>query len=622
MWTIPTAFVFRDTDSEFLSGVAYLGIPIMLVLFVWKRRDRSFDWLFLWFAASIATTGVAELLDASAAWVPVQPWLGVARVLSAAAAVATAVLTVLALPGMLALPDRAVLSTENLALRNGIHDSERRFSEVADAAPARIWMTNAEGLLIYCNVQTETFYGIPRSELLGLNAPPRVHPEDFESCFRLWLDAFRKRIPIQVEFRQLRADNEWRWTNAHVVPRFSPNGAFLGYIGIMVDVTERRQVEAELIAAKKAAEDASRAKDDFIAALSHELRTPLTPALMTATSMELDETLAPEMRRQWGLIRHDIELEVRLIDDLLDLARIVRGKLSVRPEYANIDSLLTKSIEIVREESVRKQIALYFEPTATITTIHADPARLEQVFWNLLKNAIKFTPAHGNVHVRTFNPDLTSLSIEIRDTGIGIAAEHIASIFRPFEQAAATGDRRYGGLGLGLAIAKTIVELHHGTISVASPGPQRGTSFTVQLPIAEVRHQPVPRPAAAPAPCGAPLHILLVEDDEQTREVLVRILSRDGHEVQPAESCAAAFEALLAHTSNDPFQVLISDLGLPDGNGLSLVQQIKSQYPLLTAIALSGYGTDEDIQHSLQAGFRVHLTKPVGIEALRRALAA
>ncbi|MEI6350809.1 MAG: GAF domain-containing protein [Verrucomicrobiota bacterium] len=390
-----------------------------------------------------------------------------------------------------------------------------------------------------------------------------------------------------------------------------------GYVAIAMD---RAQNERDVLKAKQAAENANRAKDFFLAALSHELRTPLTPALMTATALEEDETLETPLREQMGVVRHSVELEARLIDDLLDLTRIERGKFPLQLEEVDVHPLLAEAMATVREDTLRKQLTLEINASAKWRIAHADPARLQQVFWNLLKNAIKFTPAHGRIAIRTYNPTIDSIMVEFSDTGIGIPPEAFRQIFLPFEQGGAAGDHRYGGLGLGLAISKSIVELHKGTLSVASAGLNRGATFSVSLPVLPLEQLPID-PEIARSQRHAPhRHILLVEDNEQTRTVLARLLSREGHEVQAEGTCNGALVA--AHAQAHPFDVLISDLGLPDGSGLNLVRELKADIPQLTAIAVSGYGTNEDVARSLQAGFCAHLTKPISIEDIRRTLAA
>ena len=606
---------------DILTGLASLCIPIVLVVFVWKRRENTFNWLFLLFAALIAVSGITDLLDAIPTWAPVslqaaEAARGVMMLLS----VTTAVLLIYALPKLLALPNRAELSNENRALRRGILESERRFSEVADTAPARIWMTDVDGLLIYCNTQTEIFYGIPRCDLLGLNAPPRVHPEDFERCFKLWLDCFRRRVPIQAEFRQLRADGEWRWTNAHVVPRFAADGTFLGSIGLMVDVTERRAAEMALTEAKRLAEEANCAKDDFIAALSHELRTPLTPILMIARMLVDDPELSPEMvRTQVRVLLQNAQMEARLIDDLLDVARFARGKFSIQPERVSMDDLLRSTLETVREGILQKQLGIHINIAARCGVLTADPVRLRQVLWNLLKNAIKFTPEHGDVYVRVFNPDSERISVEVRDTGVGLAPEMLEKIFTPFEQGAAAGKAHFGGLGLGLAISKAIVDSHRGSITAASAGINSGATFTFSLPLGDLAEALPAEPVHEPVSRLGPLRILLVEDNDDTRVLLARLLEREGHQVQAVSSCLEAFSGI-ENATLEPFNALISDLDLPDGDGFEVVRRIKAKDPRTMGIALSGYGAAEDIRKSLDSGFDAHLTKPIEMQELRELL--
>jgi len=259
------------------------------------------------------------------------------------------------------------------------------------------------------------------------------------------------------------------------------------------------------------------------------------------------------------------------------------------------------------------------DPVADTLRVNADPARLQQVLWNLFKNAIKFTPSGGCIHVRTFNPDPQSVAIEVNDTGVGIAPESLEDIFLPFHQAAATGKHRYGGLGLGLAISKAIVEVHGGTIAAAN-GAKGGASFTVRLPVAQTDDKSEDQSLHI-TQGPAPLRILLVEDHDHTRAILASLLTRDGHLVEAVNSCAAALKAAHNQSSTQPFQMLISDLGLPDGTGFDLVRELKTANPSLKAIALSGYGTDEDFKKSTDAGFAKHFVKPINFQDLRRVLA-
>ena len=384
---------------------------------------------------------------------------------------------------------------------------------------------------------------------------------------------------------------------------------------------EHRAAEAALIAEKERAEIASHAKDNFLAALSHELRTPLTPVLMTATALRDDERIPADIRADLGMIERNIALEARLIDDLLDLTAISKGKLQLREELCDVHSLIGLATEIVRDEAQSKPVALHLELAARKTALLGDPSRLQQVFWNLLRNAIKFTPTQGRVSIHTRDETDGRLRIEVRDTGMGIDPQAIESVFQPFEQAGRENDHRFGGLGLGLAIARAIVGMHGGTIWADSEGPGKGATFVIELPGAREQASGVTDESeknsheTALKDTGV-LRLLLVEDHEPTLTVLRRLLVRAGHEVTTAGDIATAVAAAKATL----FDVVISDVGLPDGTGFELISLLQGIQPALKGIALSGYGMENDLRRSREAGFSAHLVKPVDFDQLRRAL--
>lgn len=362
------------------------------------------------------------------------------------------------------------------------------------------------------------------------------------------------------------------------------------------------------------AQAANRAKDDFLAALSHELRTPLTPVLMTATALEADVTLPLEVRSQLGMMRRNVELEARLIDDLLDITRISRGKLSIAPIPADIHQLLQHAMEMVRGDSGGKQVSTTMELNAERHFSSVDPTRIQQVFWNLLKNALKFTPDGGSVTVRTRNDDEGWMVISVEDTGLGISAEALPLIFQAFEQGDVAGQHRYGGLGLGLAISHAIVEVHGGAIKAESNGLGQGASFIVSLTTVD-KPAPTDRAEGERKKTARALRLLVVEDHEATRTVLARLLSKSGYQLTLASSIREARAAFSA----GEFDAVISDLGLPDGSGLELMREFRKQRPI-AGIALSGYGMEEDLRKTREAGFFAHLVKPVNIEQLRQLL--
>ena len=390
-------------------------------------------------------------------------------------------------------------------------------------------------------------------------------------------------------------------------------------IRALLETAESARQSAE--AAKGRAEAATRAKDDFLAALSHELRTPLNPALLLATSLAEDHTLPAQARDDINVIAKGIALQARLVDDLLDITRITGGKLRLDLHPIDAHAALQHAYEILRSDIREQQIAFTLDLAAPCHTIKADAVRLQQIFWNILKNAVKFTPRGGAVIVRTCNPleNPETLEVEITDTGVGIAPEMIGRVFDAFIQEDHDHGHRFGGIGLGLAISQRLVELQNGRIQAESKGRGHGATFRIQLPLDRSEALATALPAIAQPPIAPPAsrRILLVEDHEQTRATLVQLLQRRGHVVAGVGTTTAARERAAAGDCD----LVISDLGLPDGDGHALMSELHQSYGL-PGIALSGYGMDDDIARSRASGFCAHLTKPVDIHVLESAIAA
>jgi signal transduction histidine kinase/response regulator RpfG family c-di-GMP phosphodiesterase len=359
--------------------------------------------------------------------------------------------------------------------------------------------------------------------------------------------------------------------------------------------------------ARAESERANLAKDSFLAMLSHELRTPLTPVLTSVLALQQEESLSGEVRASLQMIRRNVELEARLIDDLLDLTRISKGKVQLSLEEVDAHSLLRNALEICQTEIDHKNLSLQTDLVAEKVCLKADPARLQQIFWNLIKNAVKFTPEGGRLRIRTWN-DNGQLRVEVSDSGMGIDAESLPKIFNAFEQGERT---RLGGLGLGLAISKALVETHHGTLTAESRGRDQGATFTAAFPVAE--NHAAAGVASVPSEPAArkSMRILLVEDHEDTNRSLTSLLRRRGYDVQAARSVQSA----LALAANSRFDVLVSDIGLPDGSGIELMRAINSAHPIF-GIALTGFGMEEDVRRSHDVGFHHHLIKPVDLNRL------
>ena len=399
---------------------------------------------------------------------------------------------------------------------------------------------------------------------------------------------------------------------------------------------QQRKVQEQQIkllteqAARAQAEAANRAKDQFLAVLSHELRTPLTAVLMSVSALEQEQQIPPRSRELFSIIKRNVDLEARLIDDLLDITRITRGKLELRKEVVDLHEQIREAVSTCcGSEIEQKQISVSIHANAQRHLVFGDPARLQQVLWNLIKNAVKFTPELGSIEIRTSNSaqhsapstqhSAQSILIEVTDTGIGIESEALPKIFNAFEQADRKITREFGGLGLGLAICRALVEMHGGKIHAYSAGRNQGATFAVELPLAPAALHKNGGNGQPAAPAKLPdrgVCILLVEDHSDTARAMTTLLNRRGYDVRRAANMAEA----LKEANNRKFDVLVSDIGLPDGSGLELMRQLLEKGPV-KGIALSGFGMEEDVNRSRQAGFSEHLTKPIDFKQLEAAIA-
>jgi signal transduction histidine kinase/CheY-like chemotaxis protein len=359
----------------------------------------------------------------------------------------------------------------------------------------------------------------------------------------------------------------------------------------------------------------SEAKDQFLAMLSHELRTPLNPVLAIISSWQNDQRIPEELREEVAVIARNVRLEARLIDDLLDFNKLINGKLQIDSAPVEMNGVVETVVEICRADFEAATQLVSVKLTAVHSTVTGDVARLQQVLWNVLKNAIKFTPKDGRITLETSNPTPEILRVAVTDTGRGIEPEALLRIFGAFEQGQPQVLARFGGLGLGLAIAKTFVERHGGTITATSAGLGQGASIILDLPVSTPSPQqslnPLPPITAPAASKGA--RILLIDDHADTLSALARLLKRKGHTITPAPTGAAAREEF----TRGEFDLIISDLGLPDCSGLDLITDLRA-IRTVPAIALSGYGMETDLLSSKAAGFDEHLTKPIDFEHLLR----
>jgi PAS domain S-box-containing protein len=556
-----------------------------------------------------------------------------------------------------------------------------RLDLVLEASELGLWYCDLPFNELVWNNKTREHFHLPRNVPVTMEAfYARIHPQDRERTRQAVEQAISRNERYDVDYRTVSPDGtQVSWIRAIGRCFADPAGKPVRFDGITVDISSQKQAEQTLREAKDSAEAANASKDRFLAALSHELRTPLMPVLTTVQLLENGVGRSAQIREGLDVIRRNIELEARLIDDLLDLTRVSKGKLQLNYDTVDLHHVITSSLDICSADIEAKNLKVKLDLPAGHHHVRGDAARLQQVFWNLIKNAVKFTPRGGSITVHSMDvPPVNGaggmLRVLVRDSGIGMAPEVLDRIFDAFEQADQSVTRQFGGLGLGLAISKALIGLHGGNLSAGSAGLGRGSTFTVEL-------QTVPAPPSLPArdrdgmgrarrsgppqsaardgaaqvdgarrtsgtnrtssanraagagragsaprrPRPPAVRILLVDDHQDTNRAMARLLSRMGYDVQTAESMQSALataEAARAASGAGkakPFDLLISDIGLPDGSGLELMRQLVQHQPI-KGIALSGYGMEEDVRRSKEAGFYEHLTKPINFKRLEAAI--
>jgi PAS domain S-box-containing protein len=513
---------------------------------------------------------------------------------------------------------------QRIAVERALRETETHFRLLVDALKDYAVITlDQAGRIRTWNSAAERILGFVAHDVVGMSAGVFFGEDDRNrNVFELELETARRDGSANDDRWLWRKDGRSFFASGVTTAIRSENHELIGYSKIIRDVTEEHMAADALRIAKEQAETANRAKDHFLAVLSHELRTPLTPIVAAVRLLEMRHGLPPETQPTLELIRRNVELEARLIDDLLDLTSIARGKLSLNFANVVLETLLMSALDMSESDLRGKGLTLETTFEAESTLVFGDAARLQQIVWNLVKNAVKFTPAGGRIHVRTWNPDPSTIAISVTDTGIGISAEALPRIFSAFEQADDSITRAFGGLGLGLAIASTLAQKHGGTLTAQSDGREQGARFTLTLPLVKAQSADAasPREVAGPAEIVRSLRVLLVEDNESTSSAMAQVLEVLGHQVGVATNVSEA----LALARNESFDLLVSDIGLPDGSGLDVARAWNQLHPGKPSVAITGYGMDEDIRRCHDAGFVDHLTKPVNfarLEALIHSLA-
>jgi PAS domain S-box-containing protein len=507
---------------------------------------------------------------------------------------------------------------------DALRDTASYYEQLTASLPQIVWTCHADGRSDFASPQWVEYTGAPAESALDEGWLDFVHPDDRESVIASWRAVVKNHDGWDAEYRIRGRDGQYRWFKARGRPIRDQDGRVRRWFGTCTDIEDLKRAQRqrdELLgserAARSEAERASRLKDEFVAAVSHELRTPMMAMLGWSQLLGRRHNIEPELLAE-GLevIERNVRVQAQIIDDLLDVSRMVTGKLRLNMQEADMLPVYA-ALDTVRPAAEAKNIQIEQEIESHPLLVAGDPARLQQICWNLLSNAVKFTDSGGCVRI-TLARDGPNVILQVTDTGQGIRPDVLPYVFERFRQADASTTRKHGGLGLGLAIVRNLVELHGGTIRADSAGEGRGATFTVQVPAlpaqprrddGRVLHTLLP-PRYAPASLHG-VRVLVVDDEPDARDLVRRVLEEYDASVVTAETGREAIERV----RSEPPDLLICDIGMPDEDGYSVIRQVRALPPerggKMPALALTAYARPEDRDRSLEAGFDGHVTKPV-----------
>lgn len=526
--------------------------------------------------------------------------------------------------------DNARLYEQARRERSRAEESEKHYRFMAEMMPQIVWTAGPDGRTDYVNERWTEYVGLGPEEARGSGWYAATHPDDREETLAQWARAVDTGEPFEATYRLRRAaDGEYRWFLSRAVAMRGADGRVEKWFGTSTDVHEQKRAEAERVEAlegereaRRQAEEANRAKDEFLAVVSHELRTPLNSMLGWMRLLRSDRIDDATFERGLETIERNVKSQGQLIDDLLDVSRIVTGKLRLNVQPVEVAACVQAALDSVRLAAEAKRIRLEAVVDPSAGPVSGDPERLQQVAWNLLSNAVKFTPKEGKVRIRVSRV-ASHVEIVVADSGQGISPEFLPHVFERFRQADASITRSTGGLGLGLAIVRHLVELHGGAVRVESEGEGKGATFTVRLPLMPLQRSPAefvaePRSGAA-APEGgfecppeiAGVKVLVVDDEPDAREMLSVVLESCEAEVRTAASAAEGLDVLDAWSPD----LLVSDIGMPREDGYEFIKRVRARGPErggnVPAVALTAYARYEDRMRALASGFQMHVAKPV-----------
>ncbi|MEC4721705.1 PAS domain S-box protein [Noviherbaspirillum sp. CPCC 100848] len=502
--------------------------------------------------------------------------------------------------------------TQRKQQEEALRQSEARFRTITDAMPQMVWSTRADGYHEYYNQRWVDFTGMPVGSTDGEKWENVVHPEDQDATWRIWEHSLKTGEPYEVRYRLRHRSGQYRWALGRALPVRDDAGNIVRWMGTCTDIHDQKLAEDAL-------READRRKDEFLAMLAHELRNPLAPISAAAELMEMVQLDPEHIRRTSQIINRQVRHMTSLVDDLLDVSRVTRGLVDIERKPLDFKHIVSSAVEQVMPLVRAKGHQLTVELPADAVRVAGDQKRLVQVLTNLLNNAAKYTPANGSLHL-CMTSGTEQIILRIRDNGIGITPELQSRIFELFTQAERSPDRAQGGLGIGLALVKSLVELHGGEVHCNSGGLGKGSEFIVTLPRPQHEHElPDHQHHSKPNLVARQLKILIVDDNADAAAMLSMYLKSAGHDVVVEHTSRRALE----RARSERLDVCVLDIGLPEIDGYELASRLKAENATagVKLIAITGYGQEQDRRKALVAGFDHHLVKPVDTAKLASVLA-
>ncbi|MFO0576067.1 MAG: ATP-binding protein [Polyangia bacterium] len=631
LWT--RSLLGAQVGSNLLLGLSYVAIAMTLVALIRRARALPLSSMYICFGIFLLSCGLMHWLDVVTVWRPILWADAGVRVLTALTAACAAALFAWNLQPAVEVADSARLLLErgrkleavvaelvdaHRLLAEREKDAQRRAElsteqsrSLVETMPQLAWITDPEGKNLFRNQRWSEYTGLSLEELNEKGWEVVQDPELLAQVVAQWQQSLKTRERFEAETRIRRADGEYRWFLARATPVLDKSGAVTSWVGTCTDIHDQHLQREQAL-------HNARMKDEFIATISHELRTPLNAILGWSKVLQSDGPFSPMHDKALGAIERNAVAQAHLIEDLLDASRIISGKMQIDVSLVDPADPVESAVESVRPTVVAKELQIEADICRSAGLILADAGRIQQIVWNLLANSVKFTPRGGKVAVKLTKID-SQIEILVTDSGVGISPAFLPHIFDRFSQEDASIRRKHGGLGLGLAIARDLVELHGGKIRAHSPGEGLGSTFVVTLPIAAGSTIPKKRSSLRPGNThivvfeGPPelkeLRLLLLDDDADSREMAGTVLTRCGVKVTGASSVIEA----LALLEQAEFDVILSDIGMPVQDGYSFIQTVRKKERLarVPAAAMTAYASAADRTRALTAGFQMHLPKPV-----------